>query len=278
MLRHYREHGRDFPWRQTRDAYAILVSEVMLQQTQVSRVLPKYEEFLKTFPTMHTLAAAPVTAVLTAWQGLGYNRRALNLQRAAQAIVRDHRGVVPRSPAALRSLPGIGPATAAAVCAFAYDTPVPFIETNIRAAFIHFFFQECASVADAAILPLVELTLDRDHPREWFYALMDYGVWAKKHFANPGRRSRHHTPQSPFAGSHRQLRSMILGVLLAAAPTVMSAADVLGAFDSSGSSPSREAPSTHAQPCLDEESATAVLEELRAEGFVVKTGTGYAIA
>ena len=276
MLGHYREHGRDLPWRQTRDAYAILVSEVMLQQTQVSRVLPKYQEFLETFPTIHALATAPVAAVLTAWQGLGYNRRALNLQRAAQVIVRDHRGVVPHSPAALQSLPGIGPATAAAVCTFAFDAPAPFIETNIRAAFIHFFFQECVSVPDAAILPLVELTLDRDDPCRWFYALMDYGVWVKKHFANPGRRSRHHAPQSPFAGSHRQLRAMILGAVLAAAPMAVSTADVLEALDASRSSPPRAALPAQAQP--GQETVAAVLDELCAEGFVVKTNTGYAIA
>lgn len=156
VVEHYRGHGRDLPWRRTRDPYAILVSEVMLQQTQVPRVIPKYEEFLASFPTVLDLARATIAEVLCVWQGLGYNRRALALQKAAQSIVTDHSGLVPDSPALLRALPGIGPATAAAVCVFSYDRPLVFIETNIRAAYIHFFFQECVSIPDAAILPLVD--------------------------------------------------------------------------------------------------------------------------
>jgi A/G-specific adenine glycosylase len=259
---HYREHGRDLPWRHTVDPYAILVSEVMLQQTQVARVLPKYQEFLATFPTVDALSAAPIASVLAVWQGLGYNRRALALHRTAQVVAGGHGGVVPRNPLDLRRLPGIGAATAAAVCVFAYDMPLVFIETNIRAAFIHFFFQECSSVPDAALLPLVELTLDRDNPRDWYYALMDYGVWVKRQFANPSRRSSRYAVQSPFEGSHRQLRAALLRALLAA-PATLSLAAVLAAVGAPG---------------IDAGRIAGALQELAAEGFLEQTGDGYRVA
>ncbi len=214
VLGHYREHGRDLPWRRTRDPYSILVSEMMLQQTQVSRVLPKYDEFLSLFPDPRTLAEAPLSAVLAAWQGLGYNRRALALHRAARAVMSQHRGRIPSSVTELRRLPGIGPATAAAVCVFAYDDPLVFIETNIRSAFLHHFFRESPAVPDADILPLIEATLDRENPRDWYYALMDYGAWVKKTQPNPSRRSKHHTKQTSFQGSRRQLRAQVLRLLL----------------------------------------------------------------
>ena len=263
VLAHYREHGRDLPWRRTSDPYAILVSEVMLQQTQVARVIPKYLEFLAAFPDLTALSAAPVASVLATWMGLGYNRRALALHQAAQIVVSEHDGLIPDSPRTLRRLPGIGAATAAAVCVFAYEVPLTFIETNIRAAFIHFFFQECDSVPDAAILPLVELTLDRERPRDWYYALMDYGVWVKRQFANPSRRSRHHTVQSPFAGSHRQLRAALLRALVAAAPAGLPLAALLAAV---------QAPDT------DTDRVAGTLQELAAEGFLVETADGYRVA
>lgn len=214
VLDYYQEYGRDLPWRRTRDPYRILVSEVMLQQTQVTRVLGKYDRFIAAFPDVCALGAAPTAVVLRTWQGLGYNRRALALHQSAQIIVAEHQGLVPRSLSGLRSLPGIGPATAGAIGVFAYDLPLPFIETNIRSAFLHFFFQGCNAVPDADILPLVALTLDHDNPRDWYYALMDYGVWVKKTHHNPSRRSMHHTTQPAFAGSRRQLRAQILRVLL----------------------------------------------------------------
>jgi A/G-specific adenine glycosylase len=222
VWRHYEAHRRNLPWRHTHDVYRIVVSEVMLQQTQVPRVVPKYEEFLRAFPTVHSLAAADAASVLAAWQGLGYNRRALALHRLAGVVVAEHAGVIPRSVEQLQRLPGIGYATAAAVCVYAYEQPLAFIETNVRAAFIHFFFQECSRVTDADLLPLVELTLDRDRPRDWYYALMDYGAWLKKTETNPGRRSAHHTAQSPFAGSRRQARALVLRLLLQAPPEGLS--------------------------------------------------------
>jgi A/G-specific adenine glycosylase len=263
VLGHYEEHGRDLPWRQTRDPYAILVSEVMLQQTQVARVVPKYQAFLTEFPTIPVLSAAPAAHVLSLWQGLGYNRRALALHRAAHIIALQFQGVIPDSPAALRGLPGIGQATAAAVCVFAHDMPLAFIETNIRAAFIHCFFQECVSVPDAAILPLVELALDRENPRDWYFALMDYGTWVKKHHANPSRRSRHHSAQTPFVGSHRQLRAAVLRVLLSAAPAAATPADVHEQLAHQGT---------------DAAAISAVLQELSVEGFLVRIDEGYKLA
>lgn len=212
--RHYRRHGRTLSWRNTRDPYAILVSEIMLQQTQVDRVTGKYGAFLSAFPDFGSLAASPLEAVLAAWQGLGYNRRALNLKRCAEAVMAEHGGTLPSSIAELEKLPGIGHYTARAVAAFAFAVPSAFIETNIRTVFIHHFFPKKEKVQDREILPLVQGTLDHENPREWYYALMDYGSHLKKLHGNPSRRSAHHGTQSPFRGSNRELRSLILKSIL----------------------------------------------------------------
>jgi A/G-specific adenine glycosylase len=215
VLGYYDEAGRDLPWRRTRDPYAILVSEVMLQQTQVSRVVPKYEAFLRAFPDVGSLADAPFVDVLAAWSGLGYNRRAKSLKAAAERIVAEPGGAVPDTLAGLTALPGIGHATAAQILAFAFGVAVPFIETNIRTVYLHEFFGNAEDVPDAAILPLVEATLDRDDPRAWYYALMDYGTHRKATIPNPSRRSAHHARQSRFEGSNRQLRGALLRELTA---------------------------------------------------------------
>jgi A/G-specific adenine glycosylase len=211
---HYDRHGRDLPWRRTSDPYRVLVSEVMLQQTQVSRVVPKYAEFIAAFPDIEALAAAPLEDVLRIWRGLGYNRRAVALKRAAETIVAEHGGIVPGTLEELVSLPGIGHATAAQVLAFAFDVGVPFIETNIRSVYLHEFFADAEDVPDSAILPLVAATLDHQRPREWFWALMDYGAHLKATRPNPSRRSRHHSAQGRFEGSNRQLRGRLLAALL----------------------------------------------------------------
>lgn len=213
VLEHYRAHGRDLPWRRTRDPHAILVSEVMLQQTQVARVASKYEEFLGAFPTVEELADAPLGEVLRVWSGLGYNRRAKALHEAAKAIVARHGGRVPSTYEELRALPGVGHATAAQVLAFAFGVPVPYLETNIRAALIHWFFPDVDSVPDSALMPLAEAMLDRDEPRTWHYALMDYGSALKRAMPNPSRRSAHHGRQAPFPGSAREARGAVLRVL-----------------------------------------------------------------
>jgi A/G-specific adenine glycosylase len=187
----------------------------MLQQTQTHRVEPKYLNFIKKFPTFRTLAKASTPEVLSAWQGLGYNRRALYLKKIAETVTRDYRGKLPSNPAYLGTLPGIGPNTAGSISAFAFNQPIVFIETNIRRVFIHFFFADKEGIHDRDIIPLVEETLDQKNSREWYFALMDYGVMLAKNIPNPNRRSRHYAVQSKFSGSDRQARGLILKILLA---------------------------------------------------------------
>jgi len=209
----YKRRGRDLPWRRTRDPYKILVSEIMLQQTQVDRVISKYNEFVRAFPTVRTLAAAPLREVLKRWQGLGYNRRALMLKKAAEEIIKKHGGKVPATVEELDGLPGIGVHTAAAICAYAYNQPVVYIETNIRSVFIHHFFHDRSDVEDAELMPLVEQALDRKSPRDWYNALMDYGTFLKQEHPNPARKSRQYVKQSRFEGSDRQIRGAVIRLL-----------------------------------------------------------------
>ncbi|MBU5611650.1 A/G-specific adenine glycosylase [Geomonas sp. Red51] len=250
VLDHYRREGRRLPWRETRDPYAILVSEIMLQQTQVDRVREKYLEFLAVFPTWRDLAGAELSRVLSLWQGLGYNRRAVSLQRCARAVLERFGGTLPCEVGELESLPGIGPYTARAVAAFAFGVATPFIETNIRSVFIHHFFADRESVRDAEILPLVELALDRDNPRDWYYALMDYGATLKRGMANPSRKSAHHARQSPFRGSNREQRGMILRAILAEPGVALSRLE--------------------ARVALEAASLARNLEQLEREGFIRK--------
>lgn len=233
LYKFYRENYRHLPWRvndlfsdKKGSPYKILVSEMMLQQTQVSRVLEKYKSFLKKFPTVKALAEALQRDVLKEWQGLGYNRRALFLKRTAEAIVEKHNGKFPKNYETLLSLPGIGQSTAGAIMSFAYNKPVVFIETNVRSVFIHSFFQNDTDrlrrqgqtdadrkIDDKELIPLIEKTLDKDHPRDFYYALMDYGVYLKQ-TENHSRKSKHYVKQSKFKGSHREARAKILKFLL----------------------------------------------------------------
>lgn len=211
---YYKELGRHtLPWRQTHNPYAILVSEIMLQQTQVDRVVPKYEAFMKKYKTLELLAKAPLGSVLTLWQGLGYNRRAKMLHLCAQTIVKEHNGVFPRNEESLLALPGIGPYTASAVLAFAYNIPVTLIETNVRNVFIHHFFADKNDVSDTELLPLIAVTQDMTRPRDWYYALMDYGSYLKKTYGNANKKSAHYAKQSTFKGSDRQIRGVIIRML-----------------------------------------------------------------
>jgi A/G-specific adenine glycosylase len=211
ILSHYRGHGRrGLPWRRTKDPYRILVSEFMLQQTQVARVAEKFEPFIERFPDFVSLARAPLRDVLLAWSGLGYNRRALYLRETARIVVSRFDGRLPRRLDDLRALPGIGEATAAEIMNFAFNEPRAFIETNVRAVYIHHFFPGRKKVADAEILPFVERTIDAKNPRRWFYALMDYGVMLKKSRPDPSRRSAHHARQTRFEGSDRQARGRVV--------------------------------------------------------------------
>jgi A/G-specific adenine glycosylase len=215
VLSHYEQYGRDMAWRNTTDPYQILVSEIMLQQTQVERVTVKFPEFIRAFPDFASLAAAPLAYVLAVWQGLGYNRRAIALQKCAIRVLNEYDGVLPSDVDILATFPGIGRATASSIAAFAFNMPVVFIETNIRRVFIHFFFSDTDTVNDAEILPLVEQALFHENPRVWYWALMDLGSALKKTVPNPNRRSVHYTKQSPFEGSDRNIRGTIIRMLLA---------------------------------------------------------------
>lgn len=211
---YYKRYRRSFPWRDTRDPYEIFISEIMLQQTQTDWVMKKYDFFLKRFPNVKALARASLKNVLAAWSGLGYNRRAKMLRDAAKILVQKHGGKIPRTEKELIALPGVGKGTAGAIQAFAFSEPAVFIETNIRAAFIHEFFGRKKIVLDNEIMPLIEETLDRKNPREWYCALMDYGAMLKKTRPNPNKKSAHYVRQSPFEGSDRRIRGLILRRLL----------------------------------------------------------------
>jgi A/G-specific adenine glycosylase len=213
-------HYRELPWRTTRDPYAVLVSEVMLQQTQAARVAPKYAEWLERFPSLEVLAGAPLEPVLELWRGLGYNRRALALKRAAECACELHGGRLPETEAGLRSLPGVGPSTAAGVLVFAHDTPAIYLETNVRTVFLHDLFDRGEDVPDADVRPLVHAALEAAMgegvgPREWYTSLLDRGAHLKRTVPNPSRRSAHYRRQSAFEGSRRQKRAWLLRAVMA---------------------------------------------------------------
>lgn len=231
VWKYYAEHGRhDLPWRAPEpdgsfDPYKILVSELMLQQTQVSRVRIKYAEFLRQFPTVRDLAAASLGDVLIAWQGLGYNRRAKFLWQAAQKIIQDFNGVFPEMSAELETLPGVGKNTAGAILAYAFDQPVAYLETNIRTVYIHYFFKDHVDISDKQILKLVEKSLPTEKCREWYWALMDYGTYLKQTVGNLNKHSKSYTKQSKFEGSLRQIRGQVLRQLSSGPRTFTELAD-----------------------------------------------------
>ncbi len=253
---YYARQGRDLPWRRMTDPYHVLVSEVMLQQTQVERVILKYQQFIEAFPDVQSLANASLKRVLSVWQGLGYNRRAKALKEAARMIMDVFGGTVPRSIDDLVRLPGIGTATASSIAAFAFNIPTVFIETNIRTVFIHFFLKGETAVSDAEILPLVEKTLDRRNPRKWYNALMDYGTTLKKLVVNPNRRSTRYQRQSAFQGSDRQVRGAILRALNKGDSTVTKLKKDLS---------------------VESERLKRILGQLEREGFIRIKGSRYGI-
>ena len=211
---YYKKHKRPMWWRSDTQPYYIVVSEIMLQQTQVDRVMDVFPLFIKKFPSLRSLARASRTEVLSAWQGLGYNRRAVYVHQIAKEIVRRYRGILPSSIEELEKLPGIGPNTAASIYVFAYNMPAVFIETNIRTVFLFHFFKNKKNVLDKDIVTLIEETLSPKDVREWYWALMDYGSYLKKIYGNQNRRSKHYVKQAKFEGSNRQLRGMIIKFLL----------------------------------------------------------------
>lgn len=252
------EQYRDLPWRRTRDPYAIWLSEVMLQQTQVSRVDGRWQRWLERFPTVESLAQADQADVLEEWQGMGYNRRALSLHRAAIAIVQGEEGF-PTDERSLLDLPGIGPATAAGIRAFAFNLPGVYLETNVRTVFLHELYPHEDGVPDKRLVPLVRAACSLDDARGWYYALLDYGAWLKRVVPNPSRRSRGHVRQSEFEGSHRQKRAEIVRMLLAARPTGV---DVVSVSDKLGIA------------CED---AQSLLDELAREGFCRREGARWLV-
>jgi len=257
---HYKKEGRHtLPWRKTHDVYKVLVSEVMLQQTQVDRVILFYTKFVKKYPTAKKLAASSLAELLTSWQGLGYNRRAKQLKAAAQALAEKKVQTV----AELEALPGVGPYTARAVAAFAFNEDVVFVETNIRTAVIHHFFtsnDENASVrvTDQEIEEVLAAALPKGKACEWYSALMDYGASLKRIGVSHNTKSAHHTKQKSFTGSLREARGAILRHL------------ALGA-----------APATDLVEILGAERRAQVREALRAlfaEGLIKQEAGGYALA
>lgn len=290
---------RDLPWRRTRDPYQIWLSEVMLQQTQVARVEARMPAWLDRFPTVEALASASTSDVLEAWQGMGYNRRALALKKAAQVIVEEHHGVFPRGVKELVALPGIGSATAQGIRSFAFDLPGVYLETNVRTVFLHHFFPDVPAVPDRELVPLVRATCpqapcdallaqetpvaraledgegyapaqdDQDTPRAWYYALLDYGAYLKKTIPNPSRRSAGYTRQSKFEGSRRQKRAEIVRVLLGArdaAEPALSEQEVLAAVNRSEIAAGREP--------VDASVVHSILVDLEREGFCASAEHG----
>ena len=276
MWRYYRTHGRhDLPWRQTHDLYKILVSEVMLQQTQVDRVIPFYKKFIKTFPTPVRLASASLASVLQLWQGLGYNRRAKLLHQAATKFPRfdlensDLRSNLKNSNfvARLEELPGVGPYTARAIAAFVYNQDVIVIETNIRTAVIHHFFSRkngqhlvlAKKVSDSEIEKILTAALPRGRSREWYSALMDYGAHLKQSGISHNARTKKYVKQSKFVGSNREARGAILRALVSGKQ--YQGLTLINLFG----------PSRHAQ-------LRAALAALEKEGLIKKKSGRYSLA
>ncbi len=256
---------RDLPWRRTRDPYGIWISEVMLQQTQVSRVDGRWQRWMERFPSVDALASANTSDVLLEWQGMGYNRRALALLRAAQAVSAQG-GVMPHGEDELRALPGIGPATASGIRAFAFDLPGVYLETNVRTVFLHELYPKAERVPDSQLVPLVRAscpdgpaTGESVGPRTWYYALLDYGAWLKRTVPNPSRRSSTHARQTRFEGSHRQKRAQMVRLLLAhgseGASTELLSSQMSELEEAAGRAPVGEA------------LALQILQELAREGF-----------
>jgi len=243
----------------------------MLQQTQVHRVIPKFNSFMAHFPDWSSLAKASVKDVLQQWSGLGYNRRALYLKRIAEIVVSDPEYLFLQfsnnapAPATyyekLIDLPGIGPNTAGSILAFAFNIPELFIETNIRSVFIHSFFAGVKKkIHDEDIFPLIGKTIDNANPREWYWALMDYGSYLKSTSVNPSRKSAHHVKQKSFKGSNRELRSKILSLVMNKSLTQARIVSELS------------------KPPFNSSQIEMNIEALAKEGFIKKVGKGYEIA
>ena len=267
LTSYYYESGRhDMLWRKPDrsgkfEPYKIMVSEIMLQQTQVDRVTPKYEEFLAAFPAVRDLAGVSLGDVLKVWNGLGYNRRAKYIWQAAGVINQGFKDLFPETLEELQRLPGVGPNTAGAIIAYAYNEPVVFIETNVRTVMLHHFFKDRKNVSDASIRKVMELVIpksaDKDAlklqgailgPREFYWAMMDYGSHLKKTLGNLNRASKHYARQPTFKGSARQIRGEVIRLL----------AD-------------REMTEDELQKHIPDERLTEILAALQKEDLITKT-------
>lgn len=248
----YKQNRRSFCWREKITPYRVVVSEIMLQQTQTSRVIFKFEQWIQKFPNFESLAKASTQQVLSAWQGLGYNRRGLALHECAKRVVSEFGGQVPQDPELLQMFKGIGPNTAGSIYAFAFNKSVTFIETNIRTIFLHEFFKDQKEIHDKQLLPLIEQTVDQDNAREWYYALMDYGVYLKKELKLSNAASKHYAKQSKFEGSKRQMRGAVVRILSRVYQL---------SYDELGELVSIELPS-------NEHSLDRVLDDLKKDGFL----------
>ncbi len=220
VLHYFAQHRRSLPWRDIEGlsikdrGYKVVVSEFMLQQTQVQRVIPKYTDWMQRWPTIDTFVDAPFADVLALWSGLGYNRRARYIHGALQHILRQYDGLVPNNTEALEALPGIGTNTAGAIIVYTYNEPMVFIETNIRTVYLHEFFANMSQpVSDTQLKSKVAETLDVQNPRQWYYALMDYGTYIKKRHGTSLAKSALYKKQSAFEGSNRQIRGKIISML-----------------------------------------------------------------
>ncbi len=214
---HFRKEGRELPWRELHeipDPYEVFVSEMMLQQTQVERVIPKFKAFIARFPSWESLAEASLQDVLKLWVGLGYNRRAKYLHESARLVVSRFGGVLPSDPSLIGELPGVGPYTARAVATFAFNKRELFIETNIRTVLVHHCFGSRKDIRDDEILPLLEEALKGKRPARWYAALMDYGAHLKRTGIRLNHRSRHYVKQKTFKGSSRELRGGLIRLVL----------------------------------------------------------------
>lgn len=206
----YEQNKRDLPWRHTTNPYRIMVSEIMLQQTQVDRVIPKYEAFLKAFPNIWDLAEAPTSQVLELWSGLGYNGRAIRLQEAAKIICKRYSGQVPKNRDALLDLPGIGPYTANAILSFACNLPYPCMDTNIRRIILHELKLSEKTSAEH-LYAIAESLIPEGLSRDWHNALMDYG---SSMLTTKATGIKPLTTQSKFFHSRRWYRGQILKLLV----------------------------------------------------------------
>lgn len=256
LQKFYKQNKRILSWRETIVPYHVVITELMLQQTQVPRVQVKFPEFISAFPNFVTLAQASNTDLLRVWQGMGYNRRALYLREIAKIISQKHNGSIPQNPDILDEMPGIGPATARSIIVYTYNKPELFIETNIRRVFIHHFFADKEGILDTEILPFLEQALDKTNPRNWYYAIMDYGTYLGKTIPNPNRKSKHYAKQSKFEGSNRQVRGSILKELIKGGQNREELVERLG---------------------FEEEKVYVVLRELEKEGFIAEKMGKYSI-